>query len=322
MPFDKHTNLIVSFFLYKYVIIYMVSYMFDNINLNLYKVFYDVTKYGSFSRAASFTYTTQSAISKSIRKLEDELGTQLFYRNPHGVELTEKGKQLLYYVEKSYGNLLTAERIMLETENLERGKLVIGLPSYISSFFFVDKIIDFHNKYPNIEITLMNGSHTYLLELLDKHQIDFMIYSSIDVENKDYDIVKLYTVKYSFVCKKDQYDKYKHIKSISDLENVPLILPIPSTNNRKYIDDIFIKHNIIPKKTINIHTSEGILTAVKNNMGLGYVIEDIYKCDENYKKIPIFEKLREEDIIMIYNKKFLSESPRRFIEEFINVEIK
>ena len=109
-----------------------------NINLNLYKVFYDVCKYGSFSKTAEFTYTTQSAISKSIKKLEDDLETKLFYRNSNGIELTDKGRELFYYVEKSYGNLLTAERIMLETENLERGKLNIGLPSHIASFFFFD----------------------------------------------------------------------------------------------------------------------------------------------------------------------------------------
>lgn len=294
----------------------------NNINLNLYKVFYDVAKYGSFSKAAEFTYTTQSAISKSIQKLEESLNTKLFFRNPRGVELTEKGKQLLYYIEKSFGNLLTAERVMLETENLERGKLTIGLPSYISSFFFFDKIIDFHNKYPNIEITLINGSHAYLLDLLDKHQIDFMIYSNIDISNKDLSVVKLYPVKYSFVCRKDKFDKYKNIKEIKDLENIPLVLPIPGTGNRKYIDEVFIKHNVIPKKTINIHTSEGILTAVKNDMGLGYVIEDIYKDNDMYKKVEINAKLREEDIIMIYNKKFSTTAPEKFIEEFINVKIK
>ena len=296
--------------------------MFDNVNLNLYKVFYDVAKYGSFSKAAEFTYTTQSAISKSIKKLEDELETQLFYRNPHGVELTERGKQLLYYVEMSYGNLLTASRVMLETENLERGKLTIGLPSYISSFFFMNMITNFHNKYPNIEITLLNGPHAYLLDLLNKHQVDFVVYSEIDVDDKELDIVKLYTVNYSFVCRKEDYSKYKNIKKIEDLENVPLILPISSTNNRKYIDEIFIKHNVVPKKTMNIHTSEGILTAVRNGLGIGYVIEDIYKNDDYYKKIDIDEKLREEDIILIYDKKFLTPAPIRFIEEFINIKIR
>ena len=297
--------------------------MFENdINLNLYKVFYDVARYGSFSKAAEFTFTTQSAISKSIKKLEDELNTQLFFRNPHGVELTEKGKALLYYIEKSFGNLLTAERVLLETENLERGRLTIGLPSYISSFFFIDKITAFHNKYPNIEITLINGPHAYLLDLLDKHQIDFMIYTSIEVNDKNLDVVELNKVNYSFVCRKDKYDNYKNIKSIKDLENVPLVLPIPGTGNRKYIDEVFIKNDISPKKTINIHTSEGILTAVRNDLGLGYVIEDIYKSDDTYKKIEIKEKLREESIIMIYNKKFLTTAPKRFIEEFINVKIK
>ena len=294
----------------------------NNINLNLYKVFYDVTKYGSFSKTAEFTYTTESAISKSIKKLEEQLNTKLFYRNNRGIELTEKGKQLLYYVEKSYGNLLTAERVMLETENLERGKLTIGLPTYISSFFFMNTITDFHNIYPNIEITLINGPHAYLLDLLDKHQVDFVIYSKVDVDNKDLDVEKLYTVNYSFVCRSIDYNKYKNIKTIKDLEDLPLILPIPSTNNRKYINEIFIKNNIIPKYTMNIHTSEGILTAVKNGLGIGYVIEDIYKGNDEFKKINIKEKLREEDIVIIYNKKFLTKAPIKFIEEFLKLKVK
>ena len=297
----------------------------DNINLNLYKVFYDVCKYGNFSKAAEFTYSTQPSISKSIKKLEEELNTQLFYRNSNGVELTEKGKELLFYVEKSFGNLLTAERVMLETENLERGKLNIGLPSYISSFFFFDKIIDFHNKYPNIEITLMNGSREYLLDLLDKHQIDFIIYSSPisdNINNKNLEIVKLYQIEYTFFCRKDEYDKYKNIKTIKDLENIPLVLPVPGTNHRKFLDEIFIKNNVIPKKTINIHTSEGILTGVKNNFGIGYIISDIIKYNSDYKVLDIKEKLHEEDIVIIYNKRLLTNAPNRFIEENLKINIK
>lgn len=47
----------------------------SNINLNLYKTFYDVAKYGSFSKASEYTFTSQPAISKSIKKLEKELNT-------------------------------------------------------------------------------------------------------------------------------------------------------------------------------------------------------------------------------------------------------
>lgn len=298
--------------------------MFNYINLNLYKVFYDVVKYGSFSKAAEFTYTTQSSISKSIKKLEEQLGIKLFYRNSHGVELTENGKELLYYVEQSYGNIMTAERLLMETDNLDRGKLNIGLPSYISSFFFFDKIKDFYKKYPNIEITLMNGSREYLLNLLNNHKIDFIIYSSPIFENldKDLELIKLYPIEYKFFCRKDKYENYKHIKDIKDLESVPLVLPVPGSNNRRFLDEILIKKDVKIKRSINIHTSEGILTAVKNDLGVGYIIEDIVKGDNTYKCINIKTKLHKEEVALIYNRKFLTKVPLRFIEEQLNIKIK
>ena len=296
--------------------------MHNNINLNLYKVFYEVSKYGSFSKTAELTYTTQSSVSKSIKKLEEELGTQLFYRKAGGIELTDKGRELLYYVEKSYGNLLTAERLMLEEENLERGKLNIGLPSHIASFFFFDKIVEFHNKYPNIEITLVNGSTRQLLEQLDKHSIDFVIDTGpIKTNNSDLDIVKLSTVKYSFICKKDNYNDYD-IKSIKDLEKYTLVLPVLGTSNRKALDELFNKNGVNPSKIINIHTSEVILNAVDNNLGIGYVISDIIKNNKNFKKIKVEEKLPTTDIDIVFNKKFLTKAPKRFIEDYINLEIK
>ena len=294
-----------------------------NINLNLYKVFYDVCKYGSFSKTAEFTYTTQSAISKSIKKLEEDLETQLFYRNSNGIELTNEGRELFKYVEESYANLLTAERVILETQNLERGTLNIGLPSHIASFFFFDKIIDFHKKYPNIEIKLISGSTHQLLELIDKHEIDLIIDTApINTSNMDLTVIDLFEVKYAFICNKEQYDKYKHIKSIKDLQEIPLIIPPKGTSNRKKLDQLFIKYNVTPKKIINIHTSEVILNAVNHDLGIGYLISDIVKKDKNYKYINIKEELPTTNIVFAYNKKFLTSAPIRFIEEYMNFEIK
>ena len=271
------------------------------------------------------TYTTQASISKSIKKLEEELNTKLFYRKPHGIELTEEGKSVLYYVEKAYGNLLTAERIIKETDNLERGKLNIGLPSYISSFYFMDKIIDFYKKYPNIEITLINGNRETLLDLLNKHQLDFFIYSSPiieDIKDDNIEVVKLYPIKYTFFCRTDEYDKYKNIKTIKDIENVPLVLPVPGSNNRKFLDEVLLKNDVNINRAINIHTSEGIVTGVKNNLGIGYIISDIIKDDDNFKCIDIDTKLHEEEIALIYNKKFLTKAPTKFIKDYLNVNIK
>jgi len=50
----------------------------SNINLNLYKTFYDVSRYGSISEAAKQTFSSQPAISKAIKRLESELNVKLF----------------------------------------------------------------------------------------------------------------------------------------------------------------------------------------------------------------------------------------------------
>ena len=287
----------------------------SNLNLNLYKNFYDVAKYGSITKAAENSYISQSAISKSIKKLESELNVQLFYRETNGVILTDKGKELLYYVEKSYNNLLIAERNMIEEENLERGKLSIGIPSNIGAFFLFDKIIDFHKKYPNIEITIVTGGTAKLLSLLDTHQVDFIIDTSpinlLDGMKKK----KLDEVEYTFAVKKntkicDVDKKY----TLKDISNYPLILPIPGTDNRKRLDELFKKNNVELKNVLNIHTSEIILSFIKKDLGIGYIIKNLlyYECIAlNVKDLP------KSEINIVYIEDFITTVPKKFIDMYM-----
>ena len=289
----------------------------NNINLNLYKAFYDVARYGSFSKAAQFTFSTQPSISKQIKNLENQLETELFYRKSNGVELTEKGKELLFYIEKAYGNILTAERIMLETDNLSRGKLSIGMPSNMYKFI-IESIKDFNTKYPNIEITIMTGTTTYLMNQLDMHKIDLII-DTLPINDMNNDIV-VETIKemnYCFISNKNE-----NVKRLKDLENYSLILPISGTNNREVLDELLFKNDITLNNVINIHTSELIIDSVKANMGIGYILEGLVKDDSNINVLNIKEKLPIAKLALIYNKKFLTSAPRKFIESYIKTDMK
>ena len=64
------------------------------INLELYKNFYYVGKYMSFSEAAKKLYISQSAVSQSIKSLEQKLGIKLFIRHTKKVQFTSEGKDL------------------------------------------------------------------------------------------------------------------------------------------------------------------------------------------------------------------------------------
>lgn len=290
-----------------------------NINLNLYKTFYDVAKSESISEAAKKTFTSQPAISKSIKKLEETLNVKLFYRNLDGIKLTSEGEKLLFYVEEAFNNLLVGERNITENEKLQSGKLTIGVPSQIGTFFVFDSISKFHKIYPNIEITIISSSTKSLLKKLKLHEIDFIIDSSpINDVQEDVIIRPLKKVDNCFIVSKKYEDKIKNIKSLKDIENYPLILPVPNTSNRSNLDLLFEKNGIKPTNVMNIHTSEMILGAVKKDLGIGYIIEDLIIDDPEVCKINIKEKLPKIEINLVYVKKYLTIVPTKFIKKFID----
>lgn len=290
-----------------------------NINLNLYKTFYDVAKSESISEAAKKTFTSQPAISKSIKKLEETLNVKLFYRNLDGIKLTSEGEKLLFYVEEAFNNLLVGERNITENEKLQSGKLTIGVPSQIGTFFVFDSISKFHKIYPNIEITIISNSTKSLLKKLKLHEIDFIIDSSpINDVQEDVIIRPLKKVDNCFIVSKKYEDKIKNIKSLKDIENYPLILPVPNTSNRSNLDLLFEKNGIKPTNVMNIHTSEMILGAVKKDLGIGYIIEDLIIDDSEVCKINIKEKLPKIEINLVYVKKYLTIVPTKFIKKFID----
>ncbi len=299
--------------------------MKSDINLNLYKIFYEVALSESISDASKKLFITQSAVSKAIKKLEEDLNTNLFYRNSKGVKLTEKGEELLFYVEEAFNNLVTAERTMTESKTLNKGKISIGVPSQIGSFYIFEDITNFHKKYPNIEITIISKTTTQLLKLLERHEIDFIIDTSpINTKIDNIIIQPLIEVKNCFVAKSDTSIDIDKIKTIKDLANYPLVLPIKGTDNRKQLDKVFEKNNVELNNVINIHTSEMIAGSIKKDLGIGYIIYDVIKDNvENgeFKIIDIKEKLPKITINLVYIEKYLTIAPKFFIENYLKINI-
>ena len=297
----------------------------NDINLNLYKIFYEVALSESISDASKKMFITQSAVSKAIKKLEEDLNTNLFYRNSKGVKLTQKGEELLFYVEEAFNNLVTAKRTMIESKTLNKGKISIGVPSQIGSFYIFEDITNFHKKYPNIEITIISKTTTQLLKLLEQHEIDFIIDTSpINTKIDNIIIQPLIEIENCFVAKSDTLIDVDKIKTIKDLAKYPLVLPIKGADNRKQLDKIFEKNNLELNDVINIHTSEMIAGSIKKDLGIGYIIYDVVKDNvENgeFKIININEKLPKITINLVYIEKYLTIAPKFFIENYLKIDI-
>lgn len=294
----------------------------SNTNFNLYKTFYDVVICGSISKAATINYTSQPAISRSIKTLEQELNTKLFIRTKKGIELTDKGRELFFYVEQGYNSFLTAERRILEDKNLLKGKLSIGIPSHIATFYLFDSLDEFHKKYPNIEITIISKSTSSLLDLLRSHEIDFMIDSEpVITRDTSITIKHIKNLHNAFIASAD-YDT-SNIKTLSDLENIPVIIPIKGTANRQNLDEVLVKNKVELNNVLNIHTSELIIGAIKRKLGVGYVIKELvqHEINNGYFKEVKLDGLPKTGISLVYIESFLTDSPRVFLKEYYSIEI-
>ena len=108
-----------------------------NQTLSQYKVFYTVAETGSISRAARELYISQPAISKSIGKLEEALGTRLFARSSRGVTLTEEGTLLYGHVKSAFESISRAEDELSRIREFGIGHIRIGVSTTLCKYILL-----------------------------------------------------------------------------------------------------------------------------------------------------------------------------------------
>ena len=131
-----------------------------NVNLNLYRNFYYVAKYGGFTKASYYANISQSALSSNIKKLESELDTLLFNRDNNGIELTQNGKDL-------YQKLSYVVSILDNDLNITK-EINIGCIRFIADNYLSDSIIQFKNKNKDVRINIDILYNTDLYQKLKK----------------------------------------------------------------------------------------------------------------------------------------------------------
>lgn len=114
-----------------------------NINFELYKVFYYVAKNSSISRAANEMMISQPAISKSIKTLEEQVGTSLFIRKRDGVILSEAGETIYDKIKDAVELIVSAENDLDALTNMDTGVINIGASRTILHEFLMPYIKSF-----------------------------------------------------------------------------------------------------------------------------------------------------------------------------------
>ena len=141
-----------------------------NINLNLYKYFYEVAKYNSYTKAAESLMISQPSLSYSIKVLETQLEKKLFVRENNKIKLTNDGENLYNRLDQIF------KQFEDTNENDDyKGKVTLGVRSAYAFKVLPFYIYEFSKLHPNLEIDFIIGRSEKLLSLLENKQIDILI---------------------------------------------------------------------------------------------------------------------------------------------------
>lgn len=239
--------------------------------LELYRVFCQVAQSLSFSKAAHQLYLSQPAVSQAVRQLEEQLGTQLFAREARGVSLTSQGKLLYEYASSALGLIATVEEKLVGLSDLSQGELRVGAGDAITKHLLLPALEEFHGKYPQVRLSILNRTSLESIELLQSGVID-IAFVNLPLSGEKITVHQTFQVQDIFVAGA----KFTHLQraplSLEELAAQPLIMLERKSNTRGYIEKFFLNQGVSISPEIAVASYSLLLELAKINLGVSCVI--------------------------------------------------
>jgi DNA-binding transcriptional LysR family regulator len=239
----------------------------DNQNL---KAFITVAEIGSFSEAADRLYLTQSAISKRIALLEQQIGKRLFDRIARQVSLTEAGNELLPRARRILQEYENALQAINDLSGQASGTLRLAISHHLGLHRLPPILKQFAQQYPNVtlDIEFMDSEKAYEKILHGESEvavITLALESHHNINSK-----KIWNDPLRFICAQDHPLAALKQPALQDLAEYPIILPGLNTYTGRIIQNLFQKEGIPLKAPMSTNYLETISTMVE--IGLGWSV--------------------------------------------------
>lgn len=233
------------------------------------KMFTAVAEEKSFTAAAERLHVSQSAVSRQLKLLEEELGTLLFHRGKRGATLTDAGQILLAAAHRIAREIQDVASQISETQALQRGVLRIGGGMTVCLFVLPKLLRKFRAQYKDVDLHITTGTTEAILRLLRSREIDIALLTLPLVEP---DLEVRPVLKEEMVVLTAPRHPLTRKRSIDPqvMARHPLILFEKGSNTRRVVDEFFLAAGIpvnVIMETENVDIIKSMVAA-----GLGVTI--------------------------------------------------
>jgi LysR family transcriptional regulator, low CO2-responsive transcriptional regulator len=231
------------------------------------RAFAVLARCGSFTEAARHLSISQSAVSHSIKALENRVGCRLFDRVGKNASLTQSGEQLLVHAERILAEMEKAQSEMARLSKWGRTRLRIGASATVCQYLLPTIFREFRESFPDCTISIEPGDTPLTVELLQAHRID-LGFALEPRRQENLAFVPLFEDELRFlVSPLHQWAKTGKVKE-SEIWQQNYILYGKGSYTSQMIDEYFRTQNRVLPTVIELGSVEAIKEMVKVGLGV------------------------------------------------------
>jgi DNA-binding transcriptional LysR family regulator len=287
-----------------------------SMDLGQLEVFLTVTREGKFSRAAEKLHRTQSAVSQSIHKLEEDIGELLFDRSSRDGQLTDAGRVLQEYAERLLNLRNDATGALAELREVQRGKLAIAANEF-TVLYLLPVLAEFRRLHPMIRIMVQRslGSHIPGDVLRHNSEIGVLTY---DPEEPQLHSIVVYLDELIFVVPPTHSLAAEGQVSIRQLGAESFVAHIVPSPYREKVIQAFKRHKTPLHMDIELPTLQAIKRFVAMGNGVALLPEISVENElarGELVRIPVRELRLHRKLRLVYRKAAsISHAARAFLK--------
>ena len=293
-----------------------------NSNFEYYKIFYYVAKYENLTKAATALKTSQPAVTRTIHKLEGELGCRLFTRSKTGMKLTPEGRTFYGYVAAGCAQFFKGENDLSNLISLENGTIYISATETALHCYLFQAMEEFNSLYPNVRFKILNNSTTESVNAVKEGKVD-LAFVSANLQVAKPLRMKILRKYRDILIAGMRFEELKAGKeelSLKELVSYPWISLTAETITRRFLNEYFEKNGLTFAPDMELATTDMILPAVRHNLGLGFIPAEF--ADAELKSGQVFEikvkeKLPERNIVLIYDMEYPQSIAAKEFQKFL-----